>query len=212
MKQVKGTAGAAQDGKRVVSRMDAVALMLASAVAAVATTAATIAGIIDSFTGPVTLALPLAARHQGLADLRLGAEAYYTAVEASIPGLPAAEAVLLAWADALSQVSILAVLSLVFLLAFRLRGENLFTAGSAAIIGACGIVLAVAGTVGQLLDQAARSRLAEAIGANRQGAEESIIFTANLNLAPSVAGCVLVLVAAAFRYGRCLQKDTEGLI
>ncbi|MCW3005258.1 MAG: hypothetical protein JWQ20_4556 [Conexibacter sp.] len=33
------------------------------------------------------------------------------------------------WAGVLNHVGILAVLALLFLLAFRLRGENLFTAG-----------------------------------------------------------------------------------
>lgn len=212
MKQAKGPVGAAQGGKQAVSRGDALALMIAAAVAAVATTAATVTGILDYFTGPVTLTLPLATKHQGPGSLHLGAEAHYTAVEAAIPVLPAAEATLLAWAGALNQVSILAVLSLAFLLAFQLRGENLFTAGSSAIIGACGVVLAVAGTLGQILDQAARSRLAEAIGANQRSAEESIIFMGNLNLTPSVAGSVLILIATAFEYGRRLKKDTEGLV
>lgn len=212
MKHAKGAASATQGGKKVLSGGDALALMIAAAVAAVASTAATVTGIMDSFTGPVTLMLPLATKHHGLSGLHLGAEAHYTAVEAAIPMLPAAEASLLAWAGALNQAGILAVLSLVFLLAFRLRGENLFTAGSAAIIGACGAVLAMAGTVGQVLDQAARSRLAQTIGANQGSAEEDIIFMASLNLTPLVAGSVLLLVAAAFQFGSRLQEDTEGLI
>lgn len=83
--------------------------MITPAVAAAATTAATVTGVLDYFTGPVTLALPLATK-------------------------------------------------------------------------------AVAGTVGQLLDQAARRCLAESIGANQPSAEESIIFMGNLKLTPSVAG------------------------
>lgn len=212
MEQAKGTVNAGRDGKKVVSKGDALGLMIASAVAAAATTAATVTGIIDYFQGPVTLTLPLAAKHQGPGGLNLGAEAHYTAVEATIPVLPAAEATLLAWAGALNQVSILAVLSLAFMLAFQLRGENLFTAGSSVIIGACGVVLAVAGTIGQILDQAARSRLTEAIGANQRSAEESIVFMGNLNLTPLVAGSVLILIATAFEYGRRLKKDTEGLV
>lgn len=117
-----------------------------------------------------------------------------------------------AWAGALNQIGILAVLSLLFLLAFRLRGENLFTADSVWIVGACGAVLAVAGTVGQVLDQAARSRLAEAIGANQRLADEGIIFVGHFNIGPVMAGIVLILVAGAFQFGRRLQKDTEGLI
>lgn len=212
MEQAKDTVNAGRGGKKVVSRGDALALMITAAVAAVATSAATVTGIMDYFRGPVTLTLPLATRHQGPSGLNLGAEAHYTAVEATMPVLPAAEATLLAWAGVLNQVSILAVLSLGFLLAFQLRSKNLFTAGSSAIIGTCGVVLAMAGTVGQILDQAAGSRLAEVIGANQRSAEEGIIFMGNLNLTPLVAGSVLILIATAFEYGRRLKKDTEGLV
>jgi len=212
MKLVKGTASPARDSQRVVSRADAVALMIASSAAAVATTAVTVAGIIGFFTGPVTLTLPLSTTQLAPDSLRLGAEAHFTAVEAAIPALPAGEAVLLAWAGALNHVGILAVLALLFLLAFRLKGENLFTAGSVWIIGTCGAVLAVAGSVGQVLDQVARNRLAEAIGVNARTAEAGISFVGHFNFAPAVAGFVLILVAGVFQFGRRLQKDTEGLV
>jgi hypothetical protein len=212
MIQARGADRPTHGSKKVVSRTDAVLLMIASATAAVATTVLTVSRIISSFSAPVTLTLPLATRQQTPSGLRLGAEAHYTTVEATIPALPSGEAALLAWAAALNQVGILAVLSLLFLLAFRLRGENLFTAGSVWIVGACGAVLAVAGTVGQLLDQAARSRLAEAIGANQRLADESIIFVGQFNIGPVMAGVGLILVAGAFQFGRRLQKDTEGLI
>jgi hypothetical protein len=188
-------------------------LMIVSAAAAVGTTAMAVTRIIDSFTGPVTLSLPLATTHQRPGGLRLGAEAHFTGVEATIPALPSGEASLLAWAEAMSQIGILAVLSLVFLLSLRLRGENLFTAGSVWIIGACGALLTLAGTAGQLLDSAVRNRLAEAIGANERPASEAIpIFAAEFNLGPVTAGMALILIAAVFQFGWRLQKDTEGLI
>lgn len=202
----------ARGGKRVMSKGDATVIMVASAVAAVVMTIITVAGVIGSFTGPVTLTLPLSTTSQSPADLRLGAAAHYTSVEATIPSLPGAEAALLAWADALNHVGVLSVLALLFLLALRLRTENLFTRATAEIIGACGIVLAAAGTVGQYLDQAARGRLAEIIGVNRRAVDETVIFTGQINLTPLVAGVALSLVAAAFRYGRRLQADTEGLV
>lgn len=212
MKQVHRAFGRTSGGKRVVSNTDALAVMIVAAIAAVATTAATVSGVIASFVGPVTLTLPLATRSLRPTGLRLGAEAHFTSVEAFIPALPPSEASLLAWAGVLNQVSILAVLSLLFLLAFRLRGDNLFTAGSVGIIGGCGAVLAVAGTVGQVLDQIARSRLAEAIGANQRTAEDGIIFMGNLDIGPVMAGMVLILVAGVFQFGGRLQKDTEGLV
>jgi hypothetical protein len=186
--------------------------MLASAAAAVGTTVAAVASIAAYFAGPVTLTLPVAATHHTAAGLRLGAEAHFASVEATIPVLPSAEATLLAWAGVLNLVGILAVLALLFVLAFRLRGENLFTAGSVWIIGACGAVLAVAGTFGQVLDSAGRHRVAQAIGANQGGAGESIIFSANFNVWPIMAGTVLILVAAVFQFGGRLQRDTEGLV
>ena len=212
MKRTSRTFGTTSGSRRVVSKSDALALMIASAIAAVATTAATVSGTIAYFVGPVTLPLPLATAHQSPTGLFLGAEAHFTSVEATIPSLPPAEAALLAWAGVMSQIAILAVLTLLFLLALRLRGENLFTAGSVSIVGSCGAVLAIAGTVGQVIDQVARGRLAEAIGANKRTAEESIIFIGNFNFNPIVAGIVLVLVAGVFQFGRRLQKDTEGLV
>lgn len=186
--------------------------MIASAIAAVATTAAAVSNIVAYYAGPVTLILPLATTNQAATGLRLGAAAHFASIEATIPALPSAEASLLAWAGVLNLVGILTVLSLLFVLAFRLRGEKLFTAGSVWFIGACGIVLAVAGTFGQVLDSAGRHRVAQAIGANQGSAGESIIFSASFNVGPLMAGIVLVLVAAVFQFGGRLQKDTEGLV
>jgi hypothetical protein len=198
--------------RKVVSRTDAILLMIASAAAAILTTVLTVSSIIASFTGPVALTLPVATSHRITRALNLGATGHYTALEATIPSLPSGLAALMSWGAALNQVGILAVLVLVFLLAFRLRGENLFTTGSAWIVGACGVVLAVAGTIGHVLDSIARSRLAEMIGANQPTPGETYIFSADFNVGPLMAGIVLVLVAAVFQFGRRLQKDTEGLV
>jgi hypothetical protein len=212
MREAKGAAQRMPASKKVVSRAEALWLMIAAGVAGVATTAAAVSDIVAYFAGPVTLTLPLAATHHDATGLRLGATAHFASVEATIPVLPNAEATLLAWAGVLNLIGILAVLSLLFVLAFRLRGENLFTVGSVWIIGACGVVLALAGTLGQALDSAARHRVAQAIGANQGGAGESIIFSANFNVGPLMAGFVLILVAAVFQFGGRLQKDTEGLV
>jgi hypothetical protein len=212
MNKATGSAHATPASKKVVSRAEALWLMIAAAIAAVATTAAAVPGIMAYFAGPVTLTLPLTTTHQAATGLRLGATAHFGSVEATIPALPTSEATLLAWAGTLNLIGILAVLALLFVLAFRLRGENLFTAGSVWIIGSCGVVLAVAGTFGQVLDSAGRHRVAQAIGANDGGTGESIIFSAHFNVAPLVAGMVLILVAAVFQFGGRLQKDTEGLV
>ncbi|WP_307613499.1 hypothetical protein [Pseudarthrobacter sp. W1I19] len=186
--------------------------MAVSAAAAVATTALTIPGIVAYFTGPVTLTLPLSTNQHTLSDVQLGAQAHFTSVEVAIPALPTGEAALLAWAGTLSHISVLAVLALLFLLAFRLRAANLFTAASVWIIGACGAVLAVAGSAAQVLDQIARGRLAEVLGINARTAGEGLSFSAHFNMAPVVAGLVLILVAGVFQFGGRLQKDTEGLV
>jgi hypothetical protein len=208
MNEAKGAARTMPNSGKVMSRTEALWLMIASAVAAVATTAAAFANIVAYFVGPVTLSLPLAATQQAATGLRLGTTAYFASVEATIPALPTSEATLLACAGILNYAGILAVFALLFVLAFRLRGENLFTAGSVWIIGACGMVLSLAGTLGQVLDSAARHRLAQAIGAT----DESIAFSANFNVGPLMAGIVLIVVAAAFQFGGRLQKDTEGLV
>ncbi|MGX9899499.1 hypothetical protein ACW0JT_05665 [Arthrobacter sp. SA17] len=213
MKQILGAGRRGPDDKKVVSSAEAVLIVLASAAAAVATTVLAASEIVRLFTGPVTLTLPLATRHQSPTGLRLGAQAHFTSVEAVIPAVPSGEASLLAWAGALNQMGVLAVLGLIFLLALRLRSGNLFTAGSVWILGSCGFLLTLAGTFGQLLDSAARNRLAELIGANQRTADEAVpVFTSQFDTGPTMAGIVLILLAAVFQFGRRLQKDTEGLI
>lgn len=212
MKLTKEPARPAPGRRRFVSKADAVLLMIVSAAAAVATTAMTIAGMIAGFTGPVTLALPVGRSPQRLTGLEMGASAHYTEIAATIPSVPVNEAALLAWSGALNQTCFLAVAGLLFLLALRLRGDILFTAGSGWIVGSCGVVLAAAGSAAQILDSAARDRLAELIGANPRVPDETVLFVANFTIAPALAGLVLVLVAGVFQFGRRLQKDTEGLI
>jgi len=212
MKLTKDDARPENGGKKVVSRTDAVVFMIASAVAALLTTAATVAGLIGYTSGPVTLVLPVATANHVATGLVPGVTGHFTAMEATLPTLPPGPGGLLAWADSMNQIGFLALLALVFLLAHRLRSETLFTSGSAWIVSACGAVLAVFGTVGQILDSIARSRLAEYVGANARTAGEAYSFSADFNLAPLVLGLVLVLVAGVFQFGRRLQQDTEGLI
>jgi hypothetical protein len=210
---MKLTRGSAETGqKKVVSRADAIFLMVASVGAALVTTALTVSSTVGLFTGPVTLVLPVATSHQQATHLSLEATGHFTSVEATVPVLPSGPATNLAWAGALNQVGVLAILALVFLLAYRLQGRILFSARSAHIVGAAGVVLAVAGMAGQILDGVARSRLAEMIGANAQTPGESRIFSAEFNLAPFLLGIALLLIAGVFEYGRRLQKDTEGLV
>lgn len=198
--------------KKVVSRGDAIFLMVASAGAALVTTALTMASTVGLFTGPVTLVLPVATTHQSASGLSLEATGHFTSVEATVPVLPVGPAESLAWAGILNQVGVLAVLSLVFLLAYRLQGRILFTARSAHIVGAAGVILAVAGMAGQVLDGVGRSRLAEMIGANARTPGESVVFSAEFNIAPAMVGIALLLIAGVFEYGRRLEKDTEGLV
>lgn len=212
MRRTNSNARTAPAGKKVVSKADALALMIVTAIVAVITTIRTASRLIAFSTGPSTLTLPLATANQTPTGLSQGVEAHFTSIEATIPALPSAEAALLVWAGILSHISVLAVLALLFLLAVRLRGETLFTTGSVWVIGVCGVVLAVAGSIGQILDQIARTRLAEAIGANQRIPGEEIIFVGDLPLGPAVAGIVLILVAGVFQFGRRLQKDTEGLV
>jgi hypothetical protein len=212
MKVTKDDRRPENGGKKVVSRADAVVFMIASATIALLTTGATIAGLIGYTSGPVTLVLPVATANHAATGLLPGVTGHFTAMEATLPTLPSGPGGLLAWADSLNQVGILALLALVFLLAHRLRSEALFTSGSAWIVGACGAALTLFGTGGQILDSIARSWLAELIGINARTTGAAFSFSADFNLAPLVLGLVLVLVAAVFQFGRRLQQDTEGLI
>ena len=212
MQLANTSARTAPGGKKVLSKTDAVALMIVTAIVAVITTFTTVSRLIAFSTGPTTLTLPLATANQTPTGLSRGVEAHFTSIEATLPSLPSAEAELLVWGGILSHIGVLTVLALLFLLALRLWKETLFTRGSVWIIGLAGAVLAVAGTIGQILDQIARSRLAEAIGANQRIPGEEIIFRGDLPLGPAVAGIVLILVAGVFQFGGRLQKDTEGLV
>jgi hypothetical protein len=199
-------------GKKVVSKGDALVFMIGSAAVALLTTVTTVAGLIGYTSGPVTLELPVATANHAATGLLPGVTGHFTDMEATLPTLPAGPGGLLAWADSLNQIGVLALLALVFLLARRLRSETLFTSGSAWIVGACGAALAGFGTVGQILDSIARSPLAELIGANAHTPGEAFSFSAHFNLAPLVLGLVLALVAGVFQFGRRLQHDTEGLV
>lgn len=212
MKLTKADTPPRSGGKKFVSRADAVAIMITAAAVALATTAMTVAGLIGYATGPVTLELPVATTAHTATGLLTGVTGHFTAVEATLPAVPSGPAALLVWGGMLNQIGFLAGLALVFLLAYRLRSEILFTPGSARIIGVCGAVLAVFGTIGQILDAIARSRLAELIGANARTPGEAYSFSADFDLAPLLLGLVLILVSGVFQFGRRLQEDTEGLV
>lgn len=212
MRQDIGTIRAAAGGNRIVSRKDTAAAMLLAVVAAVAAIVLTVWRITGYFNGPVTLTLPLISKQLSPTDLSLGAEARYTSAEATIPQLPRPEAAALAWSEALNLLTVLAVLALLFLLAFRLRRHLLFTAHSAWTIVSCGTVLALAGSASQVVDGMSRTRLADSIGLDQGTGGEYVLFVGTFSFAPAVAGLVLILVAGAFEYGRRLQKDTEGLV
>jgi hypothetical protein len=196
----------------IVSRKEATIVMISSAAAAILTTALSVAGIVGYFTGPVTLELPLAGKDQLVPGLELESTGHYTSLEATIPELPAGPAELLAWGAVLNQVGVLAVLALVFLLAYRLRSAVLFTAESVWMVGAGGALLALAGTFGQVLDGWALGRVAEMIAANGRTPGLSHGFAAEINATPLTIGLVMVLIAGVFQYGRRLQQDTEGLV
>lgn len=212
MKLAKETARPQNGSKKIVSRTDAIFLMIASAAAAVMTTFMSIRGIIGYFTGPVTLELPVASKSQAAAGLELESTGHYTTLEATIPDLPSGPAELLSSVAALNQIGVLALLTLVFLLAYRLRSAVLFTAGSVWIVGACGAILALVGTIGPFLEGWALARVADMIAAGGRTPETIHILSAEFNLGPLMLGLVLLLVAGVFQYGRRLQTDTEGLV
>ena len=206
------TDGAQGAWKMIVSRADALFVMIAAALAAGLTTVVTGSGILGYFTGPVTLTLPVATDHQKASGLALGATGHYTSLEATFPVLPSGPAAALAWSAGLNQVGVLAILVVLFLLAYRLRSEVLFTQRSGWIVAAGGAVLALVGTIGQILDGIGRSRLAEMVGANERVPGESYLFSVEFNTAPLMVGVVLLLVGGVFQFGGRLQKDTEGLV
>lgn len=197
--------------KTIVSTSDAgLAMAIAGAVAA-GTTALTVAGILTLFSGPAVLTLPLATDNHEISGLALGATGHATAMELTLPAVPSGPAVQLAWGAALNQAGVLAVLGVVFLLAYRLRSRVLITPRSGWIVATGGVFLAVANAAGQVLDGIGRSRLAEMAGINRL-AGESNVFAMDFNTAPMILGVALVLLGGVLQSGGRLQKDTEGLV
>lgn len=212
MKLNKGEPEPQDGGKKFVSRADAIFLMVASSVVALISTVLTIVGIVQWFISPATLELPISSLQRTVGGLELESTGHFTSLEATVPDLPDGPATLLAWGAALNQVGMLALLALVFVLAYRLHSAILFTAGSVWIVGACGAVLAVATTVGQVLDGRARTSLAEMIGANGREPGAVYLISTEFDLWPLMVGLILVLVAGVFQYGRRIQKDAEGLV
>nr|WP_231709330.1 hypothetical protein [Arthrobacter sp. zg-Y895] len=211
MKLTKNT-GAPAGQKRIVSRTDATVFMLVAALGAVVSTVFSISEIVGYFTGPVTLELPVNAQDQSVDGLTAGVSAHYTTLTATVPALPSGPAMLLACSSALHQAGVLAVLALVFLLAYRLRSAVLFTAVSVRIIGACGIVLLLVGTFSQGLYGIAVPRVADLVVMERQTGDELVLFEGTLSPWPLVLSLVLILVAGVFQYGRRIQQDTDGLV
>ena len=212
MKLNRGTGGPQDGGKKFVSRADAIFLMVASLLVALISTVLTIVGIVESFASPVTLELPISSTQRTVSGLELESTGHFTSLEATIPDLPDGPAAALAWGAALSQVGVLALLALVFVLALRLHSATLFTAGSVWIVGACGAVLAVATTLGQVIDGQARTNVAEMIGASGREPGAVYLISTEFDLWPLTVGLILVLVSGVFQYGRRIQKDTDGLV
>lgn len=75
------------------------------------------------FSGPAVLTLPLATDNHKINGLALGATGHATVMEVTLPAVPSGPAVQLAWGAALNQAGVLAVLGVVFLLAYRLRSR-----------------------------------------------------------------------------------------
>jgi hypothetical protein len=213
---MKASETKARSGKRkIMSGLDAAFLVLAAALAAAGTTVMTVAGILNLSAGSTTLRLPadLGPRPSQPAP-RIAADAVasgrFTEMEVIMNGVPAPEAVLLAWSAVLNQVCVLAVAALVIFLCLRMRKERLFTSAAVWAIGLCGIVLAVVGPVAQILSGTARGRLAEGLAGISESGEA--IYVTDFNFGTLIAGLVMVLFAGVFKLGRWLQRDTDGLV
>ncbi|CAI3799315.1 DUF2975 domain-containing protein [Pseudarthrobacter sp. MM222] len=213
---MKASATKTLSGKRnIISGIDAVFLMLAAALVAAVTTVMTIIGILNLSAGSTTLRLPAdLARDSFQPAPRIAADAVvsgrFTEMEVTMNGVPAPEAVLLAWSAVLNQVCILAVAALVIFLCLRMRRERLFTSAAVWAIGLCGAALAVTGSAAQILSGTGRGLLAERLTDATNSGEA--VYVTDFNFGTLIAGLVMVLFAGVFRFGRRLQQDTDGLV
>ncbi|MBJ2120336.1 DUF2975 domain-containing protein [Arthrobacter sp. MSA 4-2] len=197
----------------VMSRAEAVFLMVVAAVVAVVATALAVSEIRALLTGPVTLDLPLGniavPRVDGVVEEVRGAR--YSSVEVAFESVPPTEGLLLAVSAGLNALIVVAVCVLVWVLCRRIAAERTFTRGAEGAIGVVGILVAVAGTLAQALGSAGRDRLVGYSGLF-PGADGRTVFFLEFSPTPVVIGLVMALFAAIVHRGRRLQDDVVGLV
>ncbi len=196
-----------------MSRAEAVFLMIMAAVVSVVATALALSEIRALLTGPVTLDLPLrnvaAPGVDGVAEAVR--DARYSSVEVAFESMPATEGLLLAVSAGLQALIVVAVCALVWILCRRMLAERTFTRGAEGAIGGVGILVAVAGTLAQVLDSAGRDRL---VGYSElfPGADDRTVFFLEFSSTPLVIGLIMALFATLVHRGRRLQDDVVGLV
>ena len=197
----------------VMSRAEAVFLMVVAAVVGVVATALAVSEIRALLTGPVTLDLPLGNVAAPAVDGVVEAvrDARYSSVEVAFESVPATEGLLLAVSAGLEALIVVAVCVLVWVLCRRLLAERTFTRGAEGAIGGVGILVAVAGTLAQALGSAGRDRLVGYSGLF-PGADGRTVFFFEFSPTPVVIGLVMALFATIVHRGRRLQDDVVGLV
>ncbi len=197
----------------LISRTEAVFIMVIAAIVGIVSTVVTGSEIRALLTGPVTLELPLndLSPHRIEGTSGSVTAARYSSIKVAFASVPAHEARLLAFSAALYAVTVLAVCLLVWVLCRQVLAERPFTKTSARAMGIVGIIVAAAGTFQQAIDSAGRSRLVQSSGLFPDSGGP-LYFLMEFNPAPLVVGLVMALFAAVVHRGRRLQDDVVGLV
>lgn len=216
------------DERPVMSRGDRFALGATAALAGLAALTAAAGGVLSVANAlrddPLTLAgFPLGSGRtpEFTEPVAQVTDARYESVALTLTELPDAARWLLAAQAAVVAIAVVGVSLTLLRLALRVLRARPFGRSMTVALVASAALIAVGGTVSQLLEAAARAVVVDHLGPDMTtggtpggtGSDEGLLsFALNLDLAPIGVGLALGVVALAFQVGARLQRDTEGLV
>lgn len=138
--------------------------------------------------------------------------AYPTAASIDIDGLPLGIRMLL-FTTGLLNLALVAVPAVVIrVIAVRAAAGDPFAPRVAKTLWGASIFVMIAGVIRDLLDPIGQALAAQAVWTEGGPLAEGPFFQLTVQIWPFAAALVLAALAAVFRHGHRLQRETEGLI
>ncbi|WP_413452389.1 hypothetical protein AA0Y32_11015 [Georgenia phoenicis] len=216
------------DERPTMSRGDRFALGATAALAGLVALGAAAGGVLSVVNAlrddPLTIsgfALANARTPEFTAPFAQVTDARYESVTLTLTELPDAARWLLAGQAAVVALAVTGVSLTLLWLALRVLRTRPFGRSMTAALVASAALIAVGGTVSQVLDAAGKAAVVDHLGpdvtagadtARPEGYEGLMAFALDLDLAPLGVALALGVVALAFQVGARLQRDTEGLV